>query len=189
MHKQPEVTAATRKRLMDSFWSLYQDRPMEKISVSAIVERAGVHRSTFYEYFMDVYDVVEQTQQNTLEDLEKILSELDIPDHDAVAQIAPKLVAEIAPMAETIYYLCQDNRFHSRLIDMMKPYMLQISRLPEDYAHLDFLFTLMSSNMVTTLRYWHEHQEKYTAQELMVIAQKIMFHGAERILQESSLPR
>ena len=59
MHKQPEVTAATRARLMDAFWALYRERPMEKITVSSIVKLAGVHRSTFYEYFQDVYDVLE----------------------------------------------------------------------------------------------------------------------------------
>lgn len=57
MHKQPDVTAATRKKIMDSFWDIYITTPIDKITISAITKSAGVHRSTFYEYFKDIYDL------------------------------------------------------------------------------------------------------------------------------------
>lgn len=57
MHKQPDITAATRKKIMDSFWNIYITTPIDKITISAITKSAGVHRSTFYEYFKDIYDL------------------------------------------------------------------------------------------------------------------------------------
>ena len=52
---------------MDAFWLLYREKPMEKITVKAICERAGCNRSTFYEYFTDSYSVLEAIEEELLE--------------------------------------------------------------------------------------------------------------------------
>ena len=52
-YKDPERRAATRRRIMDACWEVYAADPARAVTVSAVVEAAGVHRSTFYEYFDD----------------------------------------------------------------------------------------------------------------------------------------
>lgn len=56
---------------MDAFWDLYSKEGIEKTSVRQIAGKAGYNRSTFYEYFTDVYDVLEQIEASILPDLEK----------------------------------------------------------------------------------------------------------------------
>ena len=56
---------------MDAFWDLYSKEGIEKTSVREIVSKAGYNRSTFYEYFTDVYDVLEQIEASVLPDIEK----------------------------------------------------------------------------------------------------------------------
>ena len=56
MKKQPQQTAQTRKKLMDSFWKLYCDDGIDRVTVGAVAKDAGYNRGTFYEYFTDVYD-------------------------------------------------------------------------------------------------------------------------------------
>jgi len=56
---------------MDAFWDLYSKEGIGKISVREIVNKAGYNRSTFYEYFTDVYDVLEQIEASILPDIEK----------------------------------------------------------------------------------------------------------------------
>ena len=34
MKKQPEITAATRRKIMDAFWTLYKEKAIEKISIA-----------------------------------------------------------------------------------------------------------------------------------------------------------
>lgn len=62
MKKKPEITTLTREKLMDSFWELYCAKPINKISIKGITDNAGYYRSTFYEYFTDIYDVLEQLE-------------------------------------------------------------------------------------------------------------------------------
>lgn len=49
----------TRKRIAQAFIQLLQEKEFDKISVSHIMERAGIRRQTFYNYFLDKYDLVE----------------------------------------------------------------------------------------------------------------------------------
>lgn len=66
MKKQPQITEQTRGNLTQAFWELYLDRPIEKITVREITERAGYNRATFYLYFRDVYDLFEQLEGEIL---------------------------------------------------------------------------------------------------------------------------
>lgn len=132
MHKQPEVTAATRARLMEAFLTLYREQSIDKISVSAIVAAAGVHRSTFYVYFQDVYDLLEQVERSMLEEMEQTVSQFteQLPDgKDPVLQIASRLSEQFAPYAEKIYTLSRDPAFQGRMVEMLKPQMLRVSRI------------------------------------------------------------
>lgn len=66
MKKQPEVTAQTRQALIDAFWKLYCEKGIDKITVREITSVAGYNRGTFYEYFYDVYDVLQQIEDGLM---------------------------------------------------------------------------------------------------------------------------
>ena len=45
---------------------LYRTKPVEKITVSEITRKAGYNRATFYDYFLDVYDLLEQIEEELI---------------------------------------------------------------------------------------------------------------------------
>ena len=58
MKKQPDVTAATKQTFIDAFCILNKVKPIEKITIKELTDKAGYNRSTFYKYFRDVYDLL-----------------------------------------------------------------------------------------------------------------------------------
>jgi len=66
MKKNPQQTELTKQKLQTAFWDIYEEKTFEKITVREITERAGVNRSTFYAYYKDVYDVLEQVENEIL---------------------------------------------------------------------------------------------------------------------------
>jgi AcrR family transcriptional regulator len=66
MKKQTEITTQTKQNLMDAFWQIYCSKGIEKITVKEITAKAGYNRSTFYEYFKGVYDVLENIENSLL---------------------------------------------------------------------------------------------------------------------------
>lgn len=66
MKKQPEITEKTRQMFIDVFCELYSQKPIEKISVKDITSKAGYNRSTFYQYFSDIYELLDFVENDLL---------------------------------------------------------------------------------------------------------------------------
>lgn len=73
MKKQPELTSKTRQKFIDTFCTLYTQKPIEKISVGEITQVAGYNRSTFYQYFSDIYAVLEFVENDLMSYLSELL--------------------------------------------------------------------------------------------------------------------
>lgn len=51
----------TRKAIIESFMELLKKKSLDKITVKDIIESADINRNTFYYYFQDIYDLLENT--------------------------------------------------------------------------------------------------------------------------------
>ena len=56
----------TKRAIMEAFIKLLGEHPLDKITVKDIVEECGVNRNTFYYYFQDIYDLLDQLFQTEL---------------------------------------------------------------------------------------------------------------------------
>lgn len=56
--------AKTKAALRDSLFQLLFIKSINQISVSELTRLAGVNRSTFYFYYQDIYDMMEQVQDD-----------------------------------------------------------------------------------------------------------------------------
>ena len=61
----------TKKAIMESFLHLMEKKPLDKITVRDIVDDCGINRNTFYYYFQDIYAVLEEYCDLTIESLPK----------------------------------------------------------------------------------------------------------------------
>lgn len=75
MKKQPEVTEKTRNAIVDTFCAMYENMPIEKIFVKDLIERAGYNRSTFYQYFSDIYALLDYVENNVIETIRSRMGE------------------------------------------------------------------------------------------------------------------
>lgn len=49
----------TKKVIMEAFLELIREQTLDKISVKDIVEASGINRNTFYYYYKDLYDLID----------------------------------------------------------------------------------------------------------------------------------
>lgn len=68
-----EKSLVSQRRTRDAIWAalltLLEETPFEQISVQQICDRASLHRTTFYNHFFDVYDLVAYGTQRITETL------------------------------------------------------------------------------------------------------------------------
>ncbi|MGT2754396.1 dihydroxyacetone kinase transcriptional activator DhaS [Streptococcus ovis] len=65
----------TKKRIAKAFKKIFVTLPFDKISVSVIMEEAGIRRQTFYNHFLDKYELLEWIFQTELH--EQVTDNLD----------------------------------------------------------------------------------------------------------------
>ena len=83
--KKTAAKEETKQALIQAFWKLYREKRIEKITVGEIAAVAGYNRSTFYEYFYDVPDVLQQIEDCILDEMQFGIPGDRIPLEDVVA--------------------------------------------------------------------------------------------------------
>ena len=58
----------TKKRIAKAFALLLEKKEFDKISVSNIMELSGIRRQTFYNYFLDKFDLIEWILKTDLQE-------------------------------------------------------------------------------------------------------------------------
>ncbi len=58
--KEDRRTVYSKKMIRESLYELMKEKPLNKISVTEICQKADVNRSTFYSYYTDIYDLHQQ---------------------------------------------------------------------------------------------------------------------------------
>lgn len=63
----------TKENIIIAFWEIYREKSINKIIIKELMDKAGYHRSVFYTYFKDIYDLLEQEQEDFFIQIDKFL--------------------------------------------------------------------------------------------------------------------
>ncbi|MBE5960974.1 MAG: TetR/AcrR family transcriptional regulator [Lachnospiraceae bacterium] len=193
MKKQPEVTAATRQKLIDAFWSVFTTKDIDKITIAEITRIAEYNRGTFYEYFVDIYDLLDQVEDDLIlqvkgqiedilekdfpKDFPKDLSSYSLKCAKIFRQYEDKIFVLLGPHG--------DPKFHTKLQDAFLTVFNQYAIIPEDIQNLDYLITFAFSGIVGMLTHWYEKGKDLTEDEFVKMVQTLVAVGAVGYTKES----
>ena len=65
----------TKKLLMSTFQEMLEELPFDRITVAALVKRAGISPNTFYYHYQDIYDLLDVWMSTRLGMLKKSVPE------------------------------------------------------------------------------------------------------------------
>ena len=65
-------TQRTKRDIHLIFWQELKEKPIEKITVKEICEKAMINRTTFYLYYSSIYDLFEEIQNNILNTIDEL---------------------------------------------------------------------------------------------------------------------
>jgi AcrR family transcriptional regulator len=179
VNKQQSVTALTKQNLIDAFWSLYSEKKIGKITVKEITRKAGYNRGTFYEYFTDVYDVLEQIEQSLIPGLEE-LPPITMPNHN-IGMSLNKFMERYEQNSKYYSVLLGDNgdpAFASKLKNSIKPMLKQA--LPVNKfkpIELDFILEYVLSGMIGIMSYWFRQNKVLPSEHLIALIYDLTNNG------------
>ena len=188
MKKQPEITAQTKENLTQAFWSLYRQQKIEHISIKDITSKAGYHRSTFYEYFVDIYDVLNQLEDALLEYLkEQVLSSLEngLNDDDIIQKLA-NVYETKGDYWGTLLGENGDPYFAQKMKAIMRPALSNVFGLPEEDIQTAYIFEFGLSALIGTLTYWYNNQREIPSKEMVRLMSSMLETGVLPEVQKHS---
>ncbi len=195
MNKQPDVTAATKKRMTAAFFEIYKTKRIEKISVNEITRLSGNNRSTFYNYFTDVYDLLDQLENDLLDD---VVGEIEEAIRSAWSENGKQIdisnmYSTVSPVffkyEEMLYTLLGpdgDPKFADMLKGRVTKDLMEFSPFPIDSRYIDYLGNYIYCSMVGMLTYWHEKDHNISQDEFLHLAQTLTARGTLGFIEDET---
>ena len=71
--KNDPRTRYTRKVIQDAFLEILKEKPVSRITVKEVCDKAEINRGTFYRHYQDCYDLLDKIEEEGLKEFEKML--------------------------------------------------------------------------------------------------------------------
>ena len=187
--KHQEMREATSRAIMDAFWSLYRDLPVEKITVKAICEKAGCNRSTFYEYYTDSYSVLEAIEEELMDYVRRKLTE-ELPASLARSFPEIRLDAEtLAPLSDMYskrgeYFsiltgVKGDPYFQYKYKQTVKELLTEMLDDPAKKFDLSasIVAEFTASALIGAFNCWYPHRDEYPVEKYSMLLVSLLTNG------------
>ena len=194
MKKNPELTAQTRENLMQAFWSLYGQKKFDAITIQEITDKAGYNRSTFYEYFVDIYDILDQLEDSLLAYLkEEAVNLLAVEHNEDFVRGLADLYDSKGKYLSMLLGENGDPHFAKRVQGVMRPVLLSTFGMSENDLHTAYILEFGLSACLSTITHWYQSNRDLPSKELVGLVRSMLMNGVfpemQKYARKSSGPQ
>lgn len=176
MAEKKEYRSAIRSRRLinQAFLELLQEKPFEKITVTDIVNRADINRSTFYAHYPDVRGMVEALMDHAINQSIELVANLNY--QDIFSDPAPFLMGllEIGTENMELYRLLGRSDFALRQVEEMKTILMKKAvstvDIPEEIrnnASFQIQISFFIGGILNTFQQWLQGDLVCSPEEIM----------------------
>lgn len=156
----------TKKLLRQGLTELMAQKSIKKITVRELSELVEINRGTFYLHYKDIYDLVEQIEDELFGEFESILMNYSFSDLSNRPRL---LIADVCRFLDKNRDICNvllsdngDINFVQKLRSFLREKCLKDiteSYHISDLEEYEFLYAYFESGAVGISRYWLSHPE------------------------------
>jgi len=187
MKKQIERTEKTKASILDAFWELYAKKPITKITVNELTKQADIHRSTFYLYFTDIYDVLTCAKELLMADCAGLFDSIRTPD-DAIniANIFGHFYKNNISKLSAIMGPAGDPAFSYELRDRILPQLMDAFSVPENDKEMRIALEYMITAAFALLIYARDSSSDEELAECIGRIHSFLSYGISPMLKAHS---
>ncbi len=174
----------TKKQLRQGLAALLAEKPIKNITVREISDLVDINRGTFYLHYKDIFDMVEQIQNEMFEELSTIL---DLHKENRLnREPLPLLIAifnylaENAQMASVLMSKNGDASFIGKFSDMMKEKLIddwtQIFQV-KNPVYFHYAFSFIMSGCIGLFKTWLDGGMSETPEEIAQLTYTMVVNG------------
>ncbi|CAD2071392.1 TetR/AcrR family transcriptional regulator [Jeotgalicoccus meleagridis] len=186
----------TKENLVEAFWTLYKDKPLEKITVKEITDKAGYNRGTFYSYFKDTYEMQKYVRDSLLPDEHFILEPFKGIE-DGTAKVFnrmewageyfennhDKIAVLFGPSGDPAFI----HEFKVRVRNIIMGYLKDIN--VKDLEAIELMLEFHISALIGLFQLWVEKDKQISRAKLETIIEQISQEGIISAMEEKLAER
>lgn len=179
-------TRVTQLMIRKAFTELMREKPIESITISELCKRASINRSTFYNHYLDLYDLRDQIVDNLKGEFYQALKSL--LTNNPVDQTPVKITAKIFECIQNNSDMCQvilgrygDDKFLAEFVQFGREFVMKSYRIYFENAapkQIDYFYTFVSCGIIGLLRKWLSDGLETPPDEIARMAESMMLQGA-----------
>lgn len=170
----------TKQNIIDNYLNLIREKKWDKITVKELCIATGITRSTFYQYYFDIYDLMEQIQTELLEDITKRYNEAEMKDNRVytIEDFEEDFDYNPPNLMRAWFYFCKNNKakiaamldpkngdkyFVNKLKKMLGIYvnkMMDNDGLPDDKLRDHFTKVFIEMHFLATRSWLHDPEDQ-----------------------------
>lgn len=182
----------TKKAIRMSFIDLLKENEINDITVTDIANKADINRKTFYNYYNNVYELLDEIENEVTTSFEKILKEME--NNQTVNNPS-------AVFINLTYIINNDIEFynhllayhsHSHLVEkitfsLKKTLYTSLSKeLSIDDYQLEIMIDFIIGGIVSIYQSWFNHQESCTIEQLSQATETLIFDGVSHYIEKNT---
>ncbi|KWX79063.1 DNA-binding transcriptional repressor AcrR [compost metagenome] len=176
MKKQPEITEKTRQNFIDVFCELYSQKPIEKISIQEIANKAGYNRSTFYQYFTDIYELLDFVENDLLSYIKEELANKELSTYTVQNALHCLENREYLTVLNALLGDHGSIRFLERLKREITLGRLDLN-FPQNHSITPYLIEFHISTSLSLFRLWLQRQKDLSPEEFFELVDNLYTKG------------
>ena len=191
--RQERRVRRTRTMTLNGFIQLMQQKPVKDISVRELADLVDINRSTFYLHYTDIYDLLEQTENNLMEQFLSIIdtnqTEHTLQDFEKKLERFFTVLSENQPLCRALMSPNGDIAFVRRLEKLIAENGIKkLRRLSNekdlDAQDLEYVTSFFLSGCIGMVDLWLQNNCKQSAQHMATISVNLFRAGIQGITKQ-----
>ena len=160
---------------MDALCELYAHKPIERISVQEIANRAGYNRSSFYQHFCDIYELLDYLESYVLGSM---LENLPVDNAGLQGFLQPDNGMDF--YLKTLFGEFGSSHFIERLKASI-PFVSHKMDISHDDPFAPYIMEFHLSTVLSLMRLWYLRDQDLPQVELFDLAQRLYMGGTSAL--------
>lgn len=175
----------TKMILKKTITELLTEKPIEKITVKEICERADVNRGTFYSHYSDQFDLYDSITDELIEGVFERLGDFFYCGRQDLLKSVALVYEYIKENSTLVGVLLQSSTGYSldsKLCEIIeKVYLKNIKNNVPDNSVVDAAYSFMASGNIGLIKYWLSTGMEKSVEEMASLSLKISTGGLSSI--------
>lgn len=169
--KKPSARSAQTKRaLKEAFCRLYLEKPINKIAIKELCRIAGYNRSTFYQYYLDLDDLLLEIETETLTYIAAQRKTVHTSDSNFISELMELYEQEKVYM-DAMLGPHSTPRFLDNLLQLAVQSNLDFDLRPND-PYFPYLVEFRYQGALSIFRLWLRRKRDLPFADLLAFIQK-----------------